>query len=110
MIILQSTLDPQTFSFIAKSKSYDSMLIKDESTGVEVSVTIDENVQGDYVDTITGTFTLVENRYYILTLKSGSDVVFLDKVFCTNQAVQTYSVNNDTYTSNASNNEYIVYE
>lgn len=110
MIILQNTTDTQTFSFIAKSKDYDSMFVKDESTGVEVQVSIDSNVQGDYIDTITGTFTLIEGRYYMLSLKNGSNVLYLDKVFCTNQAVQTYSVNNDTYISNASNNEYIVYE
>ena len=46
----------------------------------------------------------------MLKITDGSKVVFLDKVFCTNQALQTYSVNHDTYTSNASNNEYIVYE
>ena len=86
------------------------MYIKDESTGVETQVTIDANEQGDYVDTISAVFTLIENRYYILTLKSGSEVRYLDKVFCINNSFQTYSVNNDTYTSNSSNNEYIVYE
>jgi hypothetical protein len=110
MIILQNTTDSQTFSFIARVKDYDSMYIKDESTGVETQVTIDTNEQGDYVDTISAVFTLVENRYYILTLKSGSEVRYLDKVFCTNQSIQTYSVNNDTYPANSSNNEYIVYE
>ena len=43
MIILQNTTDSQTFSFIARVKDYDSMYIKDESTGVETQVTIDTN-------------------------------------------------------------------
>ena len=59
MIILQNTTDSQTFSFIARVKDYDSMYIKDESTGVETQVTIDTNEQGDYVDTISAVFTLI---------------------------------------------------
>jgi len=110
MIILQDYITPQTFSFISREKNYQVMTIKDESTGVETSVAIEDLVQGDYVDSITASFALIQNRYYMLKITDGAKVVFLDKVFCTNQAIQTYSVNNDTYTSNASNNEYIVYE
>jgi len=110
MIILRDYITPQTFSFISREKNYQSMTIKDESTGVETSVTIDEAILGEYVDTITASFTLKQNRYYMLKITDGAKVVFLDKVFCTNQALQTYSINHDTYTSNASNNEYIVYE
>lgn len=110
MIILNKTTDPQTFSFIARSKVYDSLFITDESTNTTVEVTIDSNVSGDYVDTITSTFSLIEDRYYNLELRNGSDVVLKDKVFCTNQSVQSYSVNNDEYTSNNTNNDFIVYE
>ena len=110
MIILNKTTDPQTFSFIARSKVYDSLFITDESTNTTIEVTIDSNVSGDYVDTITSTFSLIEDRYYNLELRNGSDVVLKDKVFCTNQSVQSYSVNNDEYTSNNANNDFIVYE
>ncbi len=110
MIILNKTTDPQTFSFIGRSKSFDSLYITDEQTGVTTEVTIDSFTSGDYIDTITAVFSLVEDRYYNLEIKNGSDVVLKDKVFCTNQAVSTYSVNNDKYTSNSSNNEFIIYE
>ena len=110
MIILNKTTDPQTFSFIARSKVYDSLFITDESTNTTIEVTIDSSVSGDYVDTITSTFSLIEDRYYNLELRNGSDVVLKDKVFCTNQSVQSYSVNNDEYTSNNTNNDFIVYE
>jgi len=110
MIILNKTTDPQTFSFIARSKVYDSLFITDESTNTTIEVAIDSNVSGDYVDTITSTFSLIEDRYYNLELRNGSDVVLKDKVFCTNQSVQSYSVNNDEYTSNNTNNDFIVYE
>lgn len=110
MIILNKTTDPQTFSFIARSKVYDGLFITDESTNTTVEVIIDSITLGDYVDTITSTFSLIEDRYYNIELRNGSEVVLKDKVFCTNQAVQSYSVNNDTYTSNNTNNDFIVYE
>tara|TARA_R100000734_G_scaffold14753_1_gene10912 strand:- start:5115 stop:5447 length:333 start_codon:yes stop_codon:yes gene_type:complete len=110
MIILNKSTSPQSFSFIAKSKTYDSLHITDESTNTSVEVTIDSITSGDYVDSITATFDLVEDRYYSLELKNGSETVLKDKVFCTNQAHSTYSVNKDVYTENTTTNDYIVYE
>ena len=110
MIILQKTLDPQTFSFIAKSKVYSSMYVRDESTNITTEVTIDTNTLGDYVDTISAIFSLEEGRYYTIELKNVLEVVFKGKIFCTNQSVQTYSVNNDTYVSNNTTNDFITYE
>ena len=110
MIILQKTLDPQTFSFIAKSKVYGSMYVRDESTNITTEVTIDTNTLGDYVDTISAIFSLEEGRYYTIELKNVLEVVFKGKIFCTNQSVQTYSVNNDTYVSNNTTNDFITYE
>lgn len=110
MVILNKSTSPQTFSFIAKSKTYDSLHLTDESTNTTVEVTIDSITSGDYVDSISATFDLVEDRYYSLELKNGSETVLKDKVFCTNQAHSTYSVNKDIYTENTTTNDYIVYE
>lgn len=110
MVILNKTTEPQTFSFIARSKVYDTLFIRDESTNTSIEVTIDSITLGDYVDTITAVFSLIEDRYYTLELRNGSNVVLKDKVFCTNQSVQSYSINNDAYTSNSTNNDFIVYE
>tara|TARA_R110001592_G_scaffold24698_3_gene94872 strand:+ start:131 stop:463 length:333 start_codon:yes stop_codon:yes gene_type:complete len=110
MIILQKSEASQDISVIAKSKVYDSMYLRDETTNITTQVTIDTIVLGDYVDTISAIFTLIEGRYYNLELKNGLDVVFKGKIFCTNQAIQTYSVNNDTYISNNTVNEFITYD
>ena len=44
----------------------------------------------------------------MLEIKDGNNVVFKDKVFCTNQNVTTYSVNKNAYTSNTTANDFIV--
>ena len=110
MIILQEVGTAQSFSFIPRSDSYNTLQITDEQTGVTSNVTITSSVVGQYYHTITATFSLKENHYYTLTLKQNTDVVFKDKVFCTNQSIPTFSVNNGQYIVNTSNNDFILYE
>lgn len=110
MIILQEVGTPQSFSFIPRQDTYNTLQITDEQTGVTTNVTITTNVVGQYYNTITATFSLKENHYYTLTLKQNTDVVFKDKVFCTNQSIPTFSVNNGQYIVNTSNNDFILYE
>jgi hypothetical protein len=110
MIILQEIATQQTFSFIPRSETYDSMFITDDQTNTEVEVTIDSSTNGDYYDTISAIFSLKQNHFYTLVVKNGSSIVHIDRIFCTNQPVATYSVNNGEFTSRASNNEFIIYE
>jgi hypothetical protein len=110
MIILQETGSAQSFSFIPRSSAYNTLQITDEQTGVTTNVTITSSVTGSYYDTITATFSLKQNHFYTLTLKQNTDIVYKDKIFCTNQAIPTFSVNNGQYIVNTSNNDFILYE
>ena len=110
MIILQEVGTAQSFSFIPRSDSYNTLQITDEQTGVTSNVTITSSVVGQYYHTITATFSLKENHYYTLTLKQNTNIVYKDKVFCTNQSIPTFSVNNGQYIVNTSNNDFILYE
>ena len=110
MIILQEVATPQTFSFIPRSATFNNLQITDEQTGVTTVVSITSSVVGEYYTTITATFSLKENHFYTLTLRQSTNVVFKDKVFCTNQAIPTFSVNNGQYVVNTSNNDFILYE
>lgn len=110
MIILQDIATEQTFSFIPRSQTYDSMYVTDDQTNTEVEITIDSNTSGDYYDTISAVFDLEQNHFYNLVIKNGTDIVHKDRIFCTNQAVATYSVNDGKFTSRPSNNEFIIYE
>lgn len=52
--------------------------------------------------------TLKESSFYTLEVKEGSNVIFKDKVFCTDQTISDFSVNYNTYTEHSSDNEFIV--
>ena len=64
---------------------------------------------------ITFSPVLVEGRYYDLVLKNSSDkIIYLDKIFCTDQGVdqeydQEYTINKNEYTSDTSfDNDFII--
>ena len=109
MIVLTTSTSSQTFSFIPRG-SFDTMILTDDQTNKPVPVTIDSSRQGDYVNTITATFDLIEGHFYDLVLKNGTDIVYKDRIFCTDQNIVNFSVNNGEYTSNTTANTYLVYE
>ena len=110
MIVLTPSTSAQTFSFIPRFDTYTTMSITDEQTNVTTIVTITSSVKGDYVNTITATFALKESHTYTLLLSNGATICHKDKMFCTNQSISTFSVNNGQYKSNTTTNEFIVYE
>lgn len=110
MIILREQAQSQVIAFIPRSDSYNTVTITDEQTGVSASVAIITNTVGEYYNTIEAVFSLKEGHFYTLAIKQNTDVVFKDKVFCTNQTIPTFSVNSGQYTSNSSNNDFILYE
>lgn len=112
MIILQQSASSQNFSFIPRS--YTSGLtytikITNETTNKEVfSQTTTTFTAVDYYYQYSNTFTLVEDTFYTLEITQGSNLIFRDKIFCTNQTVDTYSINNNAYTEQSVANEFIV--
>ena len=106
MIVLQETGTAQDFKVIPRAYLADRMEITGETTRTTTSYDITATVDGYYL-TWSNIVNLKENNFYTLTVYNGADIVYKDKVFCTNQAVSTFSVNNNEFTSVATNNEYI---
>ena len=86
------------------------MTILDEQNNTTETVAITDIVYGDYVTAVSAVFDLKESRFYSLTLLNGSEVMFKDKVFCTDKPIVNFSVNDGKYISNATTNTFIVYE
>ena len=110
MIILQESGSSQTINFIPREYTNGTtytVKIVNESTNAEVYnsdvTSFNENL---YYYQHSDTFSLKEDTYYLLTITS-SEVVFKDKIFCTNQTVSSYSVNESEYTPHSTDNEFI---
>ncbi len=114
MIHLTTSTDAQTVKVIPRSYASNvSMILRDDSTNAEVTYSVSTTTDKDYL-VLSQAFALVEGRFYDLTIKEGSAVIYKDKVFCTDQTIDQdtnnyYSINDGEYTSDTSyDNDYII--
>ena len=115
MIHLTTSASAQTLKIIPRSyASSVSMILRDDSTNTSttyssISTSTDKNY---LVISQALSPVLVEGRFYDLTIKEGSNVIYKDKVFCTDHTISSYSVNSGEYTVPTGNdvfdNDYIV--
>jgi len=109
MIILREENTAQTFSFIPRQLTATTIVLRNETTGTETTIAANFTVSTYYLTT-TNVLSLKENTFYNLTIKNGNNIIYKDKVFCTNQNIDTYTVNQNQYVANATNNEFKIYE
>ncbi len=137
MKILTTSTGEQTLRIIPRSYPDEiSLVLRDDSTNTE-EIYVIENLEwdnnndqwqlADYDWNETGgfneedgylvirnEFSLIEGRYYDLTITDGTNVIYKDKIFCTDQTIDQdtnnyYSVNEGVYTTEDSyDNEYII--
>ena len=111
MIVLQQSASAQNIDFIPRtytSGNTYNVTIVNETTNTEVhnvdTTSITENL---YYNRYNAVFTLSQDVTYNLTIKSGSDVIFKDKIYCTNQTnLPAYTVNQNEF-YNDTDNEFI---
>jgi len=109
MIILKQQADEQTLRFIPRIYGADTIILRNETTNEIQTITATFSLEKYYLTTVTS-FDLKENTFYNLTVKNGVEVVYKDRIFCTNQDVIDYTVNKNEYVSNDTNNDFIIYE
>jgi len=109
MIILKEQTGPQELTFIPRESNATTIVLRNETTA-EISTIQATFSLSSYYLTTTTIFDLKEFTFYNLTVLNNADVVYKDKIFCTNQVVKDYTVNKNQYVSNDTNNEYKIYE
>lgn len=107
MIVLKELGTAQDIFFIPRSYIFDKIVITNETTKAEQEFTVTAMVSGQY-----GYASLIvdlkELSNYIIKVYQGTTEVYYDKIFCTNQDIETYSINNGVYqTPPADANEFI---
>ena len=53
---------------------------------------------------------LIQDNFYNLKVTNDNEVIYKDRIFCTDQPIVSFSVNNGQYVSSSTANEFIVYE
>ena len=85
-----------------------------ESTGSVITKTPTASTDVNSMSFTVAFGTLTEADFYTLEIKNGTSVIYKDRVFCTDQAINQvnndyYSVNDGEYTTeNSFDNDYII--
>ena len=106
----------KTFSIIPRDFTVGNLSVKltSESTNKPISVISASSLSGNYLQFASIFGTLVEGQFYILEVSNSSQIIYKDKVFCTDQTInqtanQYYSINKDQFVSeDSASNEYII--
>jgi hypothetical protein len=109
MIILKEQTEPQELTFIPREMNASTIVLRNETTNEISTIQATFSLDSYYLTTTT-VFDLKEFTFYNLTILDGADVVYKDKIFCTNQVLEDYTVNQNQYVQNDTNNEYKIYE
>jgi len=110
MHILQVSASPQSITIIPRSfPASVTIELVDESTNTTATPTVTVASANGFM-TLTGTFSLVNSRFYGLKVFSGSNLIYRDRVFVTSQTeYDKFTVNQNVYTEETSyDNEYII--
>lgn len=109
MIILKELNTAQNLYATIDGLEADAIVLKDEETNTEETIECVFSID-KYYATTNLVFPIKQNKFYTLTILNGTDVVYKDKIFCTNQIIEEFSINNNVYTQRTSENEFIIYE
>lgn len=109
MIVLQQSNEEQTFMCIPRVYAESIELsLYDEQRNTTTTVEVTSDIVGDNYY-VSGVFDLTENFFYVITLLSDDQVIYKDRVFCTNQIIDNYSINAGVYIEQPdADNEYII--
>lgn len=110
MKVLTTSGDAQEMTIIPRSypATVDIRLRNESTNGVTLIEDVSATTDKGYL-TFSAVYSLTENVFYELTILDGSSVIYKDKVFCTDQTIATYSVNNGEYvTEDSYDNDYII--
>ena len=111
MIVLQESASAQNLDFIPRSftsgNTYNVTIVNEQTNTEIYNQDVDTITENLYYNRLNAIFNVKQDNFYMVTVKSGSDVIFKDKIFCTNQTVSDFTVNDSQYTEQETTNEFI---
>ena len=111
MIVVQELPVAQNFRFIPRYGVPTSLTITDENTNISTLITNPNFFVGGYYFIGSAILPTLENHFYWAVFRNqANEVILKERMFCTNQNIDTFSVNHLDYVSNQSTNDFIMYE
>jgi hypothetical protein len=114
MIILKDYTFTQNFKFMPRSKEIATMVFIDELTNTSTTITnpvlVTEKYYVKFLTNRTFSFLIDGHTYRLNCFDEKGFPLYRDKIMCTNQPIQDYTINNGDYVANHTSNEFIIYE
>jgi len=110
MVILTTSTSSQTFKIIPRSApSSVTFNLTDKSKRTTSAVSVSVSNSNGYM-TVTGSFSLVEGRFYSFAIKNGAVIIYRGSIFCTDQTnFNTFDVHSGEYTTeNTYDNDFVI--
>tara|TARA_E500000318_G_scaffold91265_1_gene89442 strand:- start:222 stop:563 length:342 start_codon:yes stop_codon:yes gene_type:complete len=111
MIVLQESASAQNLDFIPRSftsgNTYNVTIVNEQTNTEVYNQDVTSITKNLYYNRLNAIFNVKQDNFYMVTVKAGSDVVFKDKIFCTNQTISDFTVNDSQYTQQDTTNEFI---
>ena len=111
MTVLQESASAQNLDFIPRSftsgNTYNVTIVNEQTNTEIYNQDVDTITENLYYNRLNAIFNVKQDNFYMVTVKSGSDVIFKDKIFCTNQTISDFTVNDSQYTEQETTNEFI---
>lgn len=93
MVYLSTSAGAKSFKYIPRdSEDITSVVVYSESERTSVTVADLTITTNDYYNTLTASFDLVEDSFYIFKLKAGNVVKQVIKAYCSDQVVSEEGV------------------
>ena len=93
MINLPQSVTAQLLSFIPRIMEAETVTVTNEISKIEVDFT-PTFYNNDYYLSCYLILDLIENQFYKFEVKDiDNNVIYLDRIFCTNQNLNNYSIN-----------------
>lgn len=107
MLVLKQTTDIQEILFLPRTFEYDRIAFTNEQNNTTVSHDVTPDYES-YFAKAELELDLIEGQFYVMKVYGDDEVVYYGKVFCTNQDIEDYSINDGVYKDAPSTqNEYI---
>jgi predicted small secreted protein len=110
MVILTTSTSAQSFKVIPRStQSSVTFELTDKSKRTTNAISVSVTNSNGYM-TVTGSFNLIEDRFYSFAIKNGSIIIYRGSIFCTDQTnFNTFDVHSGEYTTeNTYDNDFVI--
>ena len=110
MHILSTSTDAQELKIVPRSDaSAPTLELTDKSKNTTTTVSVSKTSSDPFM-TLSGSFSLVEDRFYSFEVKDGSNVIYKGLIFCTNQTnYEKFDVHKDDYVvEDRYDNEFVI--